>query len=132
MANETMGFWITDENGRFLEVNDAYARRSGYTRPALLSMHITDVEAREAAAETAAHHESVRRQGTDLFETQHRTRAGEIWPVGINTMYADGRFFSFLHDISPHWQAEKALRDSEGRYQQLYNTMLLGVVYQAA
>ena len=43
------GFYVTDHDGRFLEVNDAYLRISGYTLEELRKMRITDVEANENA-----------------------------------------------------------------------------------
>jgi PAS domain S-box-containing protein len=49
------GFWITDLNGKFLEVNDSYCRMIGYTREELLKMSIIDVEALEHPEDVAKH-----------------------------------------------------------------------------
>ena len=50
------GFYVTDHDGRFLEVNDAYLRFSGYTLEELRGMRITDVEAkRDRERDGAAH-----------------------------------------------------------------------------
>jgi len=49
------GFWITDPQGRFLNVNDAYCKMTGYRRRELLKMNIQDVDAGENKEDTAAH-----------------------------------------------------------------------------
>lgn len=97
------GFWAVDEQGRILAVNDAYIRRSGYSRDELLTMRIEDLEAVESAQEVRAHSARVRRNRNDLFETHHRTKTGEIWPAEVNAAYwasASGRIFAFVRDIS--------------------------------
>jgi len=41
------GFWLTDTDGRLLEVNEAYCRMSGYSESELLNMRIPEIEASE-------------------------------------------------------------------------------------
>src|SRR5271157_3042779 len=106
------GFWMANEEGRILEVNDAYARLSGYRREELVSMHISDLEAKEQPAETAARILKIRQNGSDLFESLHRAKDGTVWPVEVNAAYwpsAGGRIMVFLRDITPRKQAEEAL-----------------------
>ena len=62
------GFWMANEEGRILEVNDAYAHLSGYRREELVDMPISALEAKEQPAETAARILKIRQNGTDLFE----------------------------------------------------------------
>src|SRR5208282_5299328 len=46
------GFWMANEEGRILEVNDAYVRRSGYGREELVGIPIFDLQAIEQPEET--------------------------------------------------------------------------------
>ena len=51
-------------------------------------------------------------QGSDLFESRHRTRQGAVWPVEISAMYspeAGGLFFAFLRDITERKLLERQI-----------------------
>ncbi|HKJ84076.1 MAG TPA: PAS domain S-box protein [Mariprofundaceae bacterium] len=107
------GFWVVDMEGRFLEVNDAYVAMSGYSREELLDMRIADVEARESTAETSAHLEKLMIDGHDRFESLHRRKSGEVWPVEIVSSFwdiRDGRIFVFIIDISERKETEARLQ----------------------
>jgi PAS domain S-box-containing protein len=120
------GFWMVDAQGRILAVNDAYARRSGYSREELLGMRTADLEAREQTEDVRAHFQKIMREGNDLFESWHRAKDGGEWPVEVNASHwpeAGGRIFAFLRDISERKTAEAALRDSETRYRSVVNNV---------
>ena len=112
------GFWIADGTGRLLDVNDAYARRSGYTRDELLAMTIADLEAVETPEDVAAHVAAIRASGHARFETVHRAKDGTTWPLEITTSYSasQDRLFVFVRDISERREAERALREAEERF----------------
>jgi PAS domain S-box-containing protein len=116
------GFWMLDGEGRILEINEAYARRSGYGRAELLTMRIADLEAQESPEEIRAHIEKVQRNGSDLFETRHRAKSGEVWPAEVNASYwagRGGRFFGFLRDITDRKRTEAALDALHAEMEQL-------------
>ncbi len=122
------GFWLSDAEGHILEVNNAYVTLSGYTRKELLAMRIPDLEAKENPAETAAHIEKIIREGSDLFETLHRTKNGAIWQVEVNASYWQidgGRFFSFLRDITERKKAEKKLEQFHTFFQTATDLMCI-------
>jgi len=107
------GFWIANMEGHILEVNDAYVRLSGYSREELLRMRISDVESAESPEEVLAHAERVMREGSGLFETKHRAKDGEIYPIEIAASYSPGqggRLYAFLREISGRKQAEREIR----------------------
>lgn len=106
------GFWQTDSQGRLVDVNEAYIQRSGYTREELLNMRIPDLEANESPEETKQHIEKIIRTGHGRFETWHRTKQGELWPVEIATTYLPtngGMFFVFCTDISERKRAQQEI-----------------------
>ena len=114
------GFGITDSQARFLEVNDAYCKMTGYSRKEFLNMRISDVEVIEKPEETAAHIKKLLETGSDLFETHHRCKDGRILDIEVSANYSDipdVRIFCFLRDITMRKKAEEALRANEARLQ---------------
>ena len=126
------GFWVTDLHGNLLEVNDAYLRRSGYSRSELLNMNISDVEVREAPHETREQLSRLVREGYACFESEHRCRDGEIWPVEVTCNFwpiGEGRVFVYLTDISIRRRIEETVRINKRHYQALYDNMLDGFAH---
>ncbi len=107
------GFWMTDMEGHFLEVNDAYCQLIGYSREELMQMNITDVEAVEQPEETARHIQRIIESGGDRFETRHRCKDGRIVDIEVSVNHMEtngGRFFVFLRDITEHKRASDEIR----------------------
>jgi PAS domain S-box-containing protein len=106
------GFFITDLNARFLEVNDTYCKITGYSRDELLRMGITDVEAQESPEDIKNHVHKMVTFGFDRFETRHRSKDGRIIDVEISAHYSDirgGEFIVFVHDITDRKKNETSL-----------------------
>ncbi len=106
------GFWMIDLEGHLLEVNDAYCKRSGYSREELLDMRISDLDAVERPQETARHMQEIITNGSGLFETLHRAKDGTVWQVEVNTALSreTGRVFAFLRDVNQRNRSEALLR----------------------
>ncbi len=97
------GFWLVSEEGVLLDVNDVYARRSGFSRDEILGRHIGEFEARETLKETKDRMAQVRRDGGLVFDTLHRTKDGSCWPVEAKVTYSPGfggRYAAFFRDLS--------------------------------
>jgi PAS domain S-box-containing protein len=113
------GYWLTDTNGRLLEVNDAYCRMSGYNENELLNMKIPDLEVNETPEIVAEHMQTVVMKGSDRFETRHRRKDGSVFDVEVSIQFRPedgGQCVCFLRNISDRKRAEKALKESEERY----------------
>jgi diguanylate cyclase (GGDEF)-like protein/PAS domain S-box-containing protein len=97
------GFWLTDDNGILLEVNQAYARMSGYTIEELQGKHISDFEAKENTLnEIKEHIAKIMSKGMDTFETRHIAKDGHKIDLEISTTVIpnSNHIVSFLRDIS--------------------------------
>jgi two-component system, cell cycle sensor histidine kinase and response regulator CckA len=111
------GYWLTDENGKFLDVNDAYCRMSGYTREELLNLSIPDIEHSEKPEETARHIQKVLETGRDQFESKHKTKDGRVFDAEVDVAYwqSTRRFIVFIRDITERKRAAEAIQISEKR-----------------
>ena len=110
------GFWITDINGTFLEVNDAYTNISGYSKTELLTMKISDIEAIENQEKTFKHLQLCMQSGYDRFETVHRRKDGSFYNVDVNVRYLPidgGKFVVFIYDITERKQIEAHLQQAQ-------------------
>ena len=112
------GYWVVDSRAQIVEVNDTYARMSGYRIDELLSMRIVDLEDAESAKDTAEHIERIQRLGYDRFETRHRRKDGSIYDVEASAQRIgddNGLVVGFLRDITERNRAIAALRASEAQ-----------------
>jgi len=112
----TTGFFALDASGRVIDVNQAYIARSGFSREQLVMMHVSDLEAKESAEETARHLKQIVESGGGTFETQHRASDGTTWHVEIHASYwpiGGGLCFVFANDITARRSLEAQLRESQ-------------------
>lgn len=114
------GYWMVDMQGNLLEVNQAYARMSGYTATELLNMHISQLDAFEGnPEEVRAHIARVILNGHERFETRHRRKDGQLIDMEISAAYLpqSQKLCGFCRDISERKQSEESLLRSEANLQ---------------
>ncbi|HTP52370.1 MAG TPA: bacteriohemerythrin [Anaeromyxobacteraceae bacterium] len=115
------GFWLLDESGRLLEVNEAYCGMTGYTRDELLRMGVGDLDAVETPEQTAAHIERIKRAGADRFESRHRCKDGRTIDIEASVSFVTDppAFVCFYRDITERKRADEVLRRNEERFRAL-------------
>ncbi len=111
-ATATGIFWI-NEQGRFINVNEAACMRLGYSPAELRSLCVWDITP-DLSAEAWPHHwESVSQHSFARFETFHQAKNRDIYPVEITSNYLEyegiGYLFAQVQDISERKQAERSL-----------------------
>ena len=103
-------FWMGPE-AKFIYVNDTACSSLGYSREELLSMTVHDIDPEFPATAWPEHWQEVRRRGSFIVESQHRTREGRAFPVEITVNYLEfeGQEYNcaFARDITERKEAEK-------------------------
>lgn len=122
------GFWIADTGGRLCEVNQAYARMSGYSVDELLSMRVDQLEANECPEKVQGHMQKLVELGKDRFETRHRHKQGYEFTVDVSVIYdpVQQLLFVFVRDRTELVQAAAAKKGLERQLQQSQKVQQLG------
>ncbi|RJP53999.1 MAG: PAS domain S-box protein [Anaerolineaceae bacterium] len=134
LSTITEGFWLVDDQGRLVDVNQAYCQMSAYSKDELLTLSIPDLEAAETFEATAEHIQTIIETGSDRFETMHKTKDGRVFDVEISAVFWPARrqFFVFIQDISKRKQVERELKAQKEFAFQVMNTMGEGLTVTGA
>lgn len=118
-ANDVV--FLADSEFRLIEANDRALAVYAYTREEILRLRISDLRSPESRAEFAGQMDEARRRGGLIFETRHRRKNGEVFPVEVSLRLIDigGALYyqGILRDISERKRNEArimaALREKE-------------------
>ena len=117
------GIHVLDEQGNIVEFSDSFARMLGYTAEETARLNVADWEAQIPGDELESTIQELFKTSS-TFETRHRRKDGSIVEVEINakSIVLDGRLFLYAssRDISERKEIEKALRQSEAKFRQLF------------
>jgi len=119
-------FWMGPD-ARFVYVNEAACRTLGYTRDELIKMTVHDIDPDFAQEVWPDHWAEVKRKGSFVIESCHRTKDGRIFPVEISANYLEfgGKEYNcaFARDISKRKQIEEAIQLSKREWVSTFDSM---------
>jgi len=132
--NDAVLVHLIDDNGfpgHFIQVNDIACQRLGYTRQELLQLNPHDIGTGDDTLGVDKIRETLMANGRAFFETVHVTKDGRKLPVesNVRTFEISGQraVLSISRDISERKRAEEALRKSEEKYRNLFDTAMVGM-----
>lgn len=124
-------FWVSDEETRFVDVNQAFCDLLGYTREELLQMRVSDINADETPQDRFNRTQRIISTGYEQFETVHRHKDGHLIDVEITISYLGkdhGKFVCFGRDLTERKLAEEQLHKTEEQLEVAANN-LEGILY---
>jgi PAS domain S-box-containing protein len=127
-----LGVLVVDtETAAFVEFNDVAHLQLGYSREEFGKLTIPDIEAKEPTDTVRSHIAEIVKEGGGEFETEHRTKNGNIRSVLVTTRTFElaGRTFlhAIFHDITEIRKVQNALMESEAGYRQLVELAQEGI-----
>lgn len=96
------GFWLTDVEGNFLEVNTTFINLTGYQIEEIMKMNINQIEIKEQSYEDImARMTNIIVKGHDQFETIYRHKDGHDIEIIVSASYISEshNFLGFCRDI---------------------------------
>ena len=118
-------YWVRAD-GRFVYANETACRLLGYTRAELLELGVPAIDANLPARQFGQIWRELQTEKHRVFETHHRTKAGQLFPVELTVSYLEndgtGYLCGIARDLTARRQTEAALRDSEQKYRRLHES----------
>ncbi|MEP7164359.1 MAG: sigma 54-interacting transcriptional regulator [Ferruginibacter sp.] len=106
-------FWL-DDKGKFIRVNDAVSKISGYCVDELMQMTVFELNPSLTKKEWEKGWRETKKHGQQIIETEHRTKQGQSYPVEVTNNFmthnAVEYFCSSVRDIRKRKMEEELLR----------------------
>jgi len=113
--NAPDGVFVSTETGKYVEVNEAACKITGYTKDELLQMTIADLLPKESLEEGMAQFLKVINTGAAKADLlfKHKNRSKRWWTIeSVKVIPGETRVITFTKDITDNKNAEKELTKS--------------------
>lgn len=105
------GVFVTDETGKYIEVNDAASLITGYTKDELLTMYIPDMLFEESLHDGLVQFNKVVKTGVSKADLPFRHKNGsKRWWTIESVKLSESRFLGITNDITELKELEESLR----------------------
>lgn len=111
VENAPYGIFICDENGDYLEINQAASIQTGYSRKELISMNILDLAPIEKRGQAQWHFQKLRQDGKAGGEVMFRRKDGSdgVWMISAVKL-SPTRYLGFTKNITASKKMELELQ----------------------
>ena len=119
--NAPDGVFVADKYGKFIEVNEAACKLTGYTKVELLTMSIADIVSPESINSTIEDFQKLKASGKLQNECQYRKKDGTKYFMSLNAVaISENSFLGFCSDITQRIKSDEELKNSEDRLRILF------------
>jgi two-component system sensor histidine kinase UhpB len=118
--NAPDGVFVSDENGKYIEVNEAACRITGYSKDEILNMSITEILTEETLEESLVHLKALLKDGSSKadFLFKHKNGTNRWWTLE-SVKLAKTRYLGFAKDITERKITEEKLKSALEQLHQL-------------
>jgi PAS domain S-box-containing protein len=101
IENSPDGIFVADENGRYLEVNRAAEKITGYTKNELLNLSINEILASESKEKGIKAFNEIKEKGASSVEVLyiHKDKSKRWWSVNSSKL-SENRYLGFVRDTT--------------------------------
>jgi PAS domain S-box-containing protein len=124
-----LAVFVSDDRGRYLEVNGAATALTGYGADELLHMSISDLLVTEGSPELRDRFTGLLALGGGRHEIRIRRKDAQVRHCLVHAApFGADRLLGFLLDITDRREAEEKVRESEERFRGLSEASMEGIV----
>jgi len=108
------GVFVTDETGKYIEVNSAACRITGHSRDELLKMSLSDILGENSIEDGLAHFSKLKETGNAQGDLSFKHQTGSLRWWSVQAVKLSGtRFLGFTKDITKRLELEESLRSHQ-------------------